>query len=182
MKITLEKLIKSNACSEGIEYFKENYLAIDHEQLTNELIAKEKLNWANWLISKLLNKDNCVRYAIYSAELVLHLFENIRKEDDRPKKAIEAAKNYLDNQCEENRDAAGDAAWAAGDAGAAAGDAAWAAGAAAGDAGDAAGDAAWAAAWAAGAAGAAGDARNLTLTKIINYGLELLKNQESNND
>ncbi len=175
MKITLEKLIKSNACSEGIEYFKENYLAIDHEQLTNELIAKEKLNWANWLISKLLNKDNCVRYAIYSAELVLHLFENIRKEDDRPKKAIEAAKNYLDNQCEENRDAAGDAAWAAGDA-------AWAAGAAAGDAGDAAGDAAWAAAWAAGAAGAAGDARNLTLTKIINYGLELLKNQESNND
>ena len=92
------------------------------------------------------------------AERVLPIFERARPGDDRPRKAIQAARDYADGEISA---AAGDAAWAAARdaAGAAAWDAAWdaaraAAWAAARDAAraaarDAAGDAAGAAAWAA---------------------------------
>ena len=82
-------------------------------------------------------------FAADCAERVLPLFEAKRPGDDRPRKAIEAARAYANGEITA---AAWAAAWAA--ARAAAGDAAWdaawdAAGAAAWDA---AGDAAWAAA------------------------------------
>src|SRR5271157_1137493 len=117
MKITLEKLKGLEACGEGIVYFAENYTEIDHADLIKDLIKKDKVNWANWLVSKLLNTDNVIRYAIYSAELVIYLFEEKYPNDDRPRKAIEAAKNYLNDPKKENRSAAwdsGEAAWAAG--------------------------------------------------------------------
>ncbi len=92
------------------------------------------------------------------AEHVLPIFEKQCPRDERPRKAIEAARLYAEGRIgAAARAAAGDAArataWAT--ARAAAGDAAWAAAWAA--AGDAAGDAAWAAARAA-ARDAAGDA------------------------
>jgi len=42
-----------------------------------------------------MTKDQCVEIAIYSAELVLHIFEKEYPNDDRPRKAIEAAREYL---------------------------------------------------------------------------------------
>src|SRR5271157_2942357 len=117
MKITLEKLKGLEACGEGIVYFAENYTEIDHADLIKDLIKKDKVNWANWLVSKLLNTDNIIRYAIYSAELVIYLFEEKYPNDDRLRKAIEAAKNYLNDPTKENRSAAwdsGEAAWSAG--------------------------------------------------------------------
>jgi len=117
MKITLEKLKGLEACGEGIVYFAENYTEIDHADLIKDLIKKDKVGWANWLISRLLAKENKSRYAIYSAELVIHLFEKEHPHDDRPRKAIEAAKNYLNDPTKENRSAAwdsGEAAWSAG--------------------------------------------------------------------
>ena len=100
------------------------------------------------------------QFAIDCAWRVLHIFEEKYPDDKRPRKALEAAQVYLNNPTKVNKDkldAAGDAAWAAGDAAraatwAAARAATWAAGAAAWAA-------ARAAAWAAGdAARAAGDA------------------------
>ena len=77
------------------------------------------------------------------AERVLPLFETQHPDDDRPRKAIEAARAYARGEITKaQRAAAGAAAWAA--AWAAAGAAAWAAARAA--AGAAAGAAAWAAA------------------------------------
>ena len=98
------------------------------------------------------------------AEAVLPIFEREYPDDDRPRKAIQAARYFANGKItEQERDAAWDAAGAAG---AAAGAAAWAAagaaraaaGAAAGAARDVAWDTAGAAAWAAAraAAGAAG--------------------------
>jgi len=89
-------------------------------------------------------------FAADCAEHVLPIFLKIRPDDDRPAKAIAAARAFARGEISPAAgaaawaaagDAAGDAAWAA------AGDAAWAAAGAA--AGDAAGDAAWDAAWAA---------------------------------
>jgi hypothetical protein len=69
-------------------------------------------------------------FAADCAERVLHLFEAERPHDDRPRRAIEAARAFARGEIDA---AAGAAAWAA--AGDAAGEAAWAAaGAAAGDA------------------------------------------------
>jgi len=197
-------LDKFAPCSEGKEWYLEKYKEpIKAEQLINDLLRAdeiEKIGWVNWLLPRLFTKNQCVQYAIYAAELVLHLFESKYPDDKRPRLAIEAAKKCLDclgNAAETARAAraAGDAAWAAGaaarDAGAAwaawaAGDAAraaaWAAEAAARDA---ARDAAWAAgdaaraaraAWAAWAARAA--AYKETLIKIINYGRSILENVE----
>jgi hypothetical protein len=104
-------------------------------------------------------------FAADCAERVLGLFEAKFPDDDRPRKAIEAARACIADPTPENRAAAGaagaaawDAAWAAAGAAGAAGAAARAAVYAARYAGDAAWDAAWAVAVAAGAAGAAWDA------------------------
>ena len=154
MFLTEKMLVDWNACDEGFAWWKKNGTKAV-ETTTQKLIKAQKLDWANWLISKSLSNDQKVQYAIFSAKLVLKIYENKYPSDLRPRKAIEAAENYLKVKGDAwaARDAAGDARDAAGDAR----DAAWAAGAAeaawaawaAGDAGDA-GAAAWAAAGAAG--------------------------------
>ena len=86
-----------------------------------------------------VNVDKDLRlFAADCAEHVLHLFERDYPNDDRPRKAIQAARDFAEGRISDAaREAAGAAAW----------EAAWAAGAARGAAGGAA-DAADAAAWA----------------------------------
>jgi hypothetical protein len=90
-------------------------------------------------------KKDSVSLAIYAAELVIGIFEKRYPDDKRPRLAIEAAKRWLNEPSEENRQAATRAAGAAG-----AARSAWAA--------RSAEVAAWVAAGAARAAGAAGAA------------------------
>ena len=149
MKLTKELLKEKNACSDGYEwYLKHGCDTV--EETAEKLIADDRLNWANWLVTQFMDKNNAVRYAIFAASEVLHIFESKFPNDIRPRKAIEAAQAYLDNPSA--RTAAAAAAWAAEAA-------AW----------DAARAAAWAAAW--DAARAAEDMK----IKIINYGLKLLE-------
>ena len=49
------------------------------------------------------NKEENVKLAIFSAELVIHLYDG---NSDAPKKAIQAAKRWLENPTKENADAA----------------------------------------------------------------------------
>ncbi|MCJ7563700.1 MAG: hypothetical protein MUP52_03810, partial [Candidatus Aminicenantes bacterium] len=58
-------------------------------------------------------KADSVSLAIYAAELVIGIFEKRYPDDKRPRLAIEAAKAWLKDPSEENRQAAGAAAWAA---------------------------------------------------------------------
>ena len=69
-------------------------------------------------------KADSVALSIFSAEMVLGNFGKVYPDDDRPRKAIEAARNYLDSPAEKNRSASESAARAAR---AAAESAAWAA-------------------------------------------------------
>ena len=98
---------------------------------------------ALWVLDHCINPYICRLFAADCAERVLHLFENKYPNDDRPRKAIEVARNP--NATDQERPAAGAAAGAAARAAAwpAAEAAAWAA------AGAAARAAAEAAAWAA---------------------------------
>lgn len=122
------------------------------KQCWSEMRLVKKYKWT---------KKDSVSLAIYSAELVLENFERKYPNDDRPRKAIEAAKAVLKNDTEENRSAAwsaaksvAESAWSAAGsarsawsaAKSAAESAAWSA---AGSAWYAAGSAAWSAAWSA---------------------------------
>ncbi len=83
-----------------------------------------------------INERTLRLFAADCAERVLHIFEHDHPDDDRPRKAIEAARLFAEGKIDDDawgaaRDAAGAAAWDA------ARDAAWAA------AGAAAGAAAW---------------------------------------
>ena len=54
-------------------------------------------NYRCWLMIRLLSNKNQVKLAIYSAKFVLPIFEERYPNDDRPRKAIDAAA-YYDNK------------------------------------------------------------------------------------
>jgi hypothetical protein len=197
MHLNLELLIEKSACESGLAWYLSHGQPNTVEGCVSALLAdpdpSTTLPYANWLLSNLLNEDDCRRYAIFAARQVLHIFETAYPEDNRPHLAIEAAENYLVTHSEADRDAAraaGNDAW---DAARAAGNDAWdAEGAAAAAAGAAegaevaaaraagtaervAGAAAMAAGTAERVAGAAGAvAGDLMYRAIIEYGVTLI--------
>ena len=100
MKITNEWLNKKKACDEGLKWF-ENQTETDGIMLVKKL-SETHLNWANWLVTCLMDQKKCVQYAVYAAELVLPIFEGAYPDDKRPRLAIEAAKSWLENPTLEN--------------------------------------------------------------------------------
>jgi len=176
--INIEWLKGKSACSEGLEWFEKKYGkdSVAGNLLVKVLIKEKKLQWANWLIVRLMDKIQCVKYAVFAAEQVISIFEKKYPDDKRPRQAIEAAKAYIKDSSEVNRvaaHAAADAAYAAAHAAHAA-DAAYAAHAAAHAAHAA--DAAAHAAHAADAAYAAADAAAYVLrVKILKNGLKILR-------
>ena len=201
--IDIEFLKDRAACIEGIAYFEEEIKEpIAARELINRLLAtkkREKMEWVNWLLCKLFSRPQYIQYAVFAAEQVLPIFEAKYPSDKRPRKAIEAAKQVVLNDTEENRKIAAYVAYAAANAAYSAADATYAAAYAA----YAAADAANAAAYAANAANAAAYAANAanaaayvayaaeaaanavaytaggkeTLLKIISFGIELLENK-----
>jgi len=177
-KITEKWLVKKGACEAGVEAFK-NQKEKDSLKILKKLIRVKKLDWANWLIVRVMTYKQYVSYAIYGAEKVIGIFEKKYPNDHRPRRAIRAAQKCIKNPSRKNK-AAADAA---------ATDAAYAADAA--DAADAASAAvdyvAYAAYTAADAAdvAAAADAADAayvayaatakTKLKILKYGISLLK-------
>ena len=98
MKITLEFLNKIYACPEDITFVKENKLiGLEVVDFIEKLIELDKLQLASWLTARALSKVDRVRYAVFAAEQVLHIFEEKYLGDDRPRKAIEAARFYINN-------------------------------------------------------------------------------------
>jgi hypothetical protein len=204
MNITLEFLETNSACQTGIKFFKKEFnKPIEHKIFINKLIEKDRYQWAYWVIVKILNKTNNIKFTIYAAESVLFLFEKEYPDDNRPRKAIEAAKNCLKNKTADVEAANAayaaassaynaayvayaaadtDTAYAAADAYTGAADAAYAAGGAACTADVVA-------VYAADAVEAVdatytGDTIPLLKTDTINYGLKLIEEQEQeqNND
>jgi len=111
MKITKAKIKKLKPCRDGYKWF------INHgsPDLLKTLLKVNKVNsgWATWLYTKLMTPKQCKQFAIYSAEKVLHIFEEKFPNDDRPRLAITAAKKVLKSNTQANRKAAYVAAHAA---------------------------------------------------------------------
>jgi len=172
MTITKRWLIKRGACEEAIEEF-QTQKERDAVKILRLLIKKDKLNWANWLIVRIMTRKQYLAYAIFAAEQVINIYEKKRPIDIRPRLAIEAAKKVLKDDSKKNRNAA----YAATDTADAAAYvyAAYAAAYAAADTADAAAYAyaAYAAAYA--FAYANGDTKKNLQLKILKYGIKLLE-------
>ena len=153
MKITYELLASKLPCSWGMDWFNSQDTEDVAELVKNAIRDGDSaMNYANWGITRLMTKPQCVQYAIFSAKQVIKIYEDRYPRDDRPRKAIEAAEKYLKEPTEENKNAAYAAAYAYAVAAVhAASDAAYAHAAAAAYA---AADASYAAAYAADAAAA----------------------------
>ena len=116
-------------------------------------------------------KEESVKLAIFAAELVIDIYEKKYPNDDRPRKAIEAAKGWLENPSEAIWAAeAAWSAWSAASEAARAARAAWAAWAAVSAAARAAASEAASAAWSAvSAAARAAASEAAILDKIEGY-------------
>ena len=154
MKITKEWLKEKSACMAGQKWFLDQE-ETDGVNVVRKLVRVGKLDWANWLVVRIMTYKQYVSYAVYSAEQVIDLYEKKYPGDDRPRRAIEAAKICINNPTQENKYAAARAA-------------------------DAATYATCAAARAADAATRAADAvaNDEMKKKIINYGVKLLSKEE----
>jgi hypothetical protein len=77
------------------------------------IIQDDKQCWSEMRIIKVWKwtKQDSVALAIFAAELVIDNFEKEYPKDHRPRKAIEAAKKWLENPTEKNRKAAEAVAW-----------------------------------------------------------------------
>ena len=113
--LTIDWLKENRVCVEAINWF-EKQNCTDVEKLFELGKKAEKYDWINWCLVRLLNRKNRIRYAIFAAEQVLHIFEKQYPEDQRPRKAIEAAKRVIEDDSEENRRIAHSAAYNAGSA------------------------------------------------------------------
>jgi len=176
MKIDSNWLIEQGACSSGKKWFV--YQAErDGEKVVKKLVKEDRLDWANWLVVRLMTHEQRIRYAIYAAEQVIELYEKQYPNDKRPREAIEAAKAYLKDPSDEKKDAARAAAWAAWAAAEEAG-AEWAAWAGAAEAAwvteAAVGEGAALAAW---AAGVTEVAENKLKKRTIENGLKILEQE-----
>jgi hypothetical protein len=191
--VTVEWLTRRGACVTLEDKRRAEKLG-DLRKIINELIKENRLDDANWLITRYMpTKRQKVSYAIYAANQVLWVYEKEYPNDSRPRDAIEAAKRWLKNPTKRNSEAAEAAAeaagtavravadakgfavaYAAGFAAAAARAAGYAAVYAAGAAEAAAVYAAYAVAYATAAAATYAAARDAMKIKIIKYGLKLI--------
>ena len=148
-------LREHGACSGGREWFS-GQSETEGLAVIKKLMAENHLDWANWTIARILNREQKIQYAVFAAEQVLALYEAKYPGDDRPRRAIEAAKRCIEDKSARAADAAdaADASYAATDA---ATDASYAADAAA-------------------YASARASARAAEMkTKILEYGIGLLR-------
>lgn len=112
MIIDRDWLTEQGACSEGKEFFLKEGITDPVLGIKN-LLNKDRLSWANWLLVRVLPQQQRVQYACYAAKQVLKYFEKARPKDKRPRKAIEAALKLVKYPTAANRSAARSAASAA---------------------------------------------------------------------
>ena len=188
MIITKYWLYKWHPCEEAIDWLNEQDTR-DVFELITRLKKLKEFDWIIWAIPRLLKtKRDRVRFAVYAAGLVLHKFEEKYPDDNRPRETLNLVKKWLKNPRSVTRDElerAGSAAWNAESAAWSernaenARSAVWrSAESAAWSARNAAWSAAWSAENAESAAWSARNAEKKITTKIINYGIELLRKQE----
>jgi len=104
MKLTKKTVRDLRPCKDGLAW----YLKNGSDDLLDTLLRVNEYrpDYARWLFSRLANREQQTEIAIFCAEKVLPIFEDRYPDDDRPRKAILAAKNWLKEPTDTNRAAA----------------------------------------------------------------------------
>ena len=111
MRVTKNWLVKHNACSDGMSFVTEHKLiGSDECDFIRQLVKLDKHDWALWLLVRRLDRKDRIRFAVYCARDVLPIYEAEYPNDDRPRKAIEAAEACVETNTKKNRDVCADAA------------------------------------------------------------------------
>ena len=100
MKITLELLRKHHACHDAIIWLEEQD-EIDPRILIDRAMRADHWDWINWLLVRLMSRQDRIEYAAFAAEEVLCIFEEKYPQDKRPRNAIRAARNFIRNPTKE---------------------------------------------------------------------------------
>lgn len=108
MKLTKGWLKKRNACAPSYDWYLKQKTTCALT-LFNNAIREKRFSDIGWVLLRKMNKTQRVKYDIFSAEQVIHIFENKYPDDNRPRKAIAAAKDYLKNPSVKTKNAAYDA-------------------------------------------------------------------------
>jgi len=108
-KITRDFLRKQEACEDGYKWWCKNCEGLSNIEQIKKL-AQHRFDWANWLIVRILNHKQRLQYAVFAAEQVIDIYEKKYPNDNRPRKAIEAAKKCIKRNSKYNIDAAYNAA------------------------------------------------------------------------
>ena len=121
MNISLDVLKKYGACDPGIECFKYLKTTTVHEtinkcmDLSDDVVLQwtddklDKYRWCNWLLSRILPKDEKYQICYLFSKISYRYFrEKNIPNDNRPRKAIEAAELYLEGKV--TKEQIGDAA------------------------------------------------------------------------
>jgi len=95
MTITRDRVLALRPCRPFLNWYEGN-------EETDALKLLLQVNdvspsWATWGFTHAMNKNQCVRIAIYCAELVINIYEEWDGATDDPRKAIGLAKAWLNN-------------------------------------------------------------------------------------
>ena len=101
-KITVEFLKEQNACGSGVYWFRAQNES-DPFKVLESLASGDHWSWCNWLLTRLMTHKQKVQLAVFAAEQVIQFFEKKYPNDDRPRKAIEAAKEWIKDPSEETK-------------------------------------------------------------------------------
>src|SRR5438105_4732830 len=112
--ITVAYLNKLGACHNAIEAFRSRKER-DSSRILALLIKEKHWEWFSWLASRLMTHKQKVKWSIFCAEQVIYIFEK-NPQDKRPRRAIEAAKAWLQSPSSHAAASAADAAASAADA------------------------------------------------------------------
>ena len=111
--ITKEWLAKNKACQKAVEWIDQQDTRDETVLIKRSIaIGDEHLDWVSWYLSRGLNRKNKIKYAVYSAEQVIGIYETKYPDDQRPRQAIEAAKAVIESDNEKTRQDAANAAHA----------------------------------------------------------------------
>ena len=104
-KISVEWLTEMRACKEAISEFLEQEER-DSIKLLKKMLKLKKYEWANWLITRVMSRKQCILYAVYAAELCKDNYNKEYPKENRINKAIKSARKVAENDTKENRSAA----------------------------------------------------------------------------
>jgi hypothetical protein len=109
MKINKQVIAALNPCADRFNNYVINNQ--DKDFTVQDFLGLDNITYSDkiWVMTRLMTTEQCIKWSIACADSVISLYEDKYPNDNRPRKAIEAAVAYIEAPTEENRNDAHDA-------------------------------------------------------------------------